>query len=167
MPIYEFYCPDCHTLFSFLAQSATNRRRPDCPRCGHEKLSRRPSRFAFVSGGSEDAGDDDDEVFAGLDESRLEGAMEALAGDLERMGDAEDPRAMGQLFRKFSDLTGLQLGDRMQDALERMERGEDLDEIEDQLGGEDEDDLADLFQIKKRLLGRAARPAVDDEIYFL
>jgi putative FmdB family regulatory protein len=162
MPIYEFYCPDCHTLFSFLAPSTSTRRKPDCPRCGHAKLSRRPSRFAFVRVGAAEVEEDD--LLGGLDEARLESAMSALAGEMDQMGDNEDPRAMGQIFRKFSDLTGLQLGDRMQEALSRMEQGEDLEDIEGELG--DDDDLDDLFQMKKTLIARSRRPAVDEQLYF-
>lgn len=165
MPIYEFYCPDCHTVFSFFAQSTSVRKRPDCPKCGHPKLEKRPSTFAFVKGGEGDA-DEDDDLFGGIDETRLEGAMESMAGDLERMGDTEDPRAMGQIFRRFSELTGLELGDRMQEAMQRMEQGEDLEEIESELEGDD-DDLEDLFKIKKKILGRSRRPKVDETLHFL
>jgi putative FmdB family regulatory protein len=34
MPIYEFYCPDCHTVFSFFSSRIDTAVRPACPQCG-------------------------------------------------------------------------------------------------------------------------------------
>ncbi len=114
-------------------------------------------------GGGEDG--DDNDAFAGADEARLEGAMEALGGEMERLGDSEDPRALGHLLRRFGELSGLDLGPRMQDALQRMEAGEDPDAIESELD-DDDDSFDGLFELK-RSLRRARRPSVDDQLYFL
>ena len=92
--------------------------------------------------------------------------MESLASEMERMGDSDDPRAVGRLLRRFGDATGLELGPKMEDALRRMEAGEDLDEIDAELEG-DEDNLDDLFRFKRRVLRRSRRPQVDDTLYFL
>jgi hypothetical protein len=121
-----------------------------------------------TGGEGESEGDDADDPFAGLDEERVERAMESLAGEMERMGDSEDPKALGSLFRRFGDLTGLEPGPRMQEALRRLETGEELDAIENDLDlDEDSDDLSELFQLKKKLLRRARRPRVDDTLHFL
>ena len=58
MPIYEFYCSDCHTVFNFLARKTADRRRPDCPRCRRPKLERRASTFAVSSGRGEPSDED-------------------------------------------------------------------------------------------------------------
>lgn len=172
MPIYEFYCRDCHTIFSFFSPTIGVERAPGCPRCARRELERRPSTFATLrrrdSADGETEGDEGDDPFAGLDEERVERAMESLAGEMERMGDSEDPRALGSLFRRFGDLTGLEPGPRMQEALRRLETGEDLDAIESDLDlDDDSDDLSELFQLKKKLLRRARRPRVDDTLHFL
>jgi putative FmdB family regulatory protein len=172
MPIYEFYCRDCHTIFSFFSPTIGVARNPSCPRCERRELERRPSTFAMLRGRTggegESEGDDADDPFAGLDEERVERAMESLAGEMERMGDSEDPKALGSLFRRFGDLTGLEPGPRMQEALRRLETGEELDAIENDLDlDEDSDDLSELFQLKKKLLRRARRPRVDDTLHFL
>jgi putative FmdB family regulatory protein len=172
MPIYEFYCRDCHTIFSFFSATVGAERTPGCPRCGRAELERRPSTFAMLrrrtGGAGEDEGDEGDDPFVGLDEERVERAMESLAGEMERMGDTEDPKALGTLFRRFGELTGLEPGPRMQEALSRLETGEDIEAIEGDLDlAEDSDDLSELFQLRKKLLRRARRPRVDDTLHFL
>ena len=170
MPIYEFYCRDCHTIFSFFSATVGGGRVPGCPACGRAKLEKRPSTFATLRARSErDAeGDEGDELFGGLDESRMEQAMESLATEMDRMGDSEDPKALGSLFRRFGDLTGLEPGPRMEEALRRLETGEDMDSIEQDLDiDDDSEDLSELFQLKKRLLRRAQRPRIDDTLHFL
>lgn len=168
MPIYEFYCPDCHTLYSFFADSSKVRRKPDCPECGRPQLDRRPSTFAMVKpgGGDDDAGEEDD-PFAGIDEHRLEGAMDSLAHEMERMGDTEDPRALGHFFRKFGEMTGLELGPKMEDAIRKMEAGEDPETIEQELEDAGDDSLDELFQMKRTALRRSRKPRVDDTLHFL
>ncbi len=165
MPIYEFYCPDCHTVFSFFSQTSKLRKKPACPRCSYHPLQRRPSTFAMVkSFGKNDEGEPD--LFENMDESKLEGAMDSLASQMEKMGDDADPRSMGQVFRRFGEMTGLEMGPRMEEALQRMESGEDIESIEADLEDGD-DDLDDLFQLKKRVMKRTQRPAVDETLHFL
>jgi putative FmdB family regulatory protein len=168
MPIYEFYCPDCHTLYSFFADSPRVRRKPDCPDCGRPRLERRPSTFAMIRpGGSDDEAADADDPFAGIDEQRLEGAMDSLTHEMERLGDTEDPRVLGRFFRRFGEMTGLELGPKMEDAIRRMEAGEDPDTLEEEMGDADEDSLEDLFRLKRDVLRRARRPRVDQTLHFL
>jgi putative FmdB family regulatory protein len=172
MPIYEFYCRDCHTIFSFFSPAVGVDKAPGCPRCRRPKLEKRPSTFAMVrpraEGGAE--GDEDDDILGGLDDERMESAMESLAAEMDRLGDTEDPKALGNLFRRFGDLTGLEPGPRMEEALRRLERGEDMESIESDLDLDDEEDggdLSELFRLKKKLLRRARRPRVDDTLHFL
>lgn len=168
MPIYEFYCRTCHTIYSFFSASVGVDAPPACPECDRQRLERRPSTFAMLSGGGDEGEDDEaDDFLRGIDEQRLEGAMETLASEMERLGDGDDPRAMGQVFRRFGELTGLELGPRMEEALARMEGGEDLDAIEDDLEGGDDDDLEDFFRFRRRVLSRRSRPRVDQTLHFL
>lgn len=172
MPIYEFYCPDCHTLFSFFSPRIDTAAAPDCPRCGRADLGRKPSRFATLK----HRGDQAPDPLADLDDARLEGAMNTLMHELDGAEESDDPRAMGALVRRFSELTGLTLGERMEDMVRRLEAGEDPDQLEQEMGdggaegdGEGADDgaLDELFQLRKALQGRRARPRVDDQLYFL
>ena len=174
MPIYEFYCSDCNTLFNFFSKSSDPEARPACPRCGKPELDKKPSRFAIGRPAAEaDAGGDEDDLFAGLDEERLEQAMMSMAGELEGMGEGdEDPRAMAHFLRRFGEATGMEAGPRMQEMLNRLEAGEDPESLEQEMGGDldDEGDLSEWFQLKKKageLRERLKRPRVDDTLYFL
>ena len=173
MPIYEFYCSDCNTIFSFFSKKPDSDARPGCPRCTRAELERRPSRFAIGRPASEteaDAGEDD--PFAGLDEDRLEQVMASMAGELDSMGEGEeDPRAMARLLRRFGEAAGMEAGPRMEEMLQRLESGEDPEALEQEMGDvDDEGDLGEWFQLKKRagaLRDRLKRPRVDDTLHFL
>jgi len=128
MPIYEFYCPDCHRIFNFLARSVDTKKRPDCPKCSRPGLDRRVSLFSISKGRKEGEEDMPD-----IDEARLEQAMEGLAREADGI-DENDPRAAGRLMRKLFDATGLQPGKGMEEAMRRMEAGEDPDKVEAEMG---------------------------------
>jgi putative FmdB family regulatory protein len=167
VPIYEFYCADCHRIFSFLARGASAARRPACPRCGKRGLVRQASRFAVSKGRGEPAGEAD--ALDGLDEGRLEQAMASLSGDLDKM-DQDDPRQMATLMRKLYGASGLALGPTMDEAIRRLEAGEDPDEIEEEMGDalEQEDPFAaggaggGLRNLRRRL-----PPSRDETLYEL
>ena len=163
MPIYEFYCRKCNTLYNFFSRSVNTEKIPSCPRCKKVKLQRRMSVFAKISQKSEGTAP---EEMSGFDESKMEKAMEMLAREAGGI-DENDPRQAAQLMRKLTDATGLSLGPRMEEALARMERGEDPEKIEEEMGdsiGEDE-----LFVMAKKAVKgkKAAAPRVDDKLYDL
>ena len=164
MPIYEFYCPDCHCVFSFFTASSSDRRQPDCPRCQRSELDRKPSTFAMISPRTGDT--DGDDPLDGISDERLAGAMETLVREAEGLGE-DDPRAMGRMMRRFGELTGLSLGERMEAMVERMEAGEDPEALEAEMEAEGDDDLDGFFELKKALGRSRRRPKVDDELYFL
>jgi len=130
MPIYEFYCPDCHTVFNFLSKAVNTDKRPVCPRCKGRELQREVSLFAMTHrSGEDDEGMDD----LPIDESRMESAVNTLAGEAENINE-DDPRAAAGLMRKFSKMTGLEFNENMEQALQRMEAGEDPEAIEAEMG---------------------------------
>jgi putative FmdB family regulatory protein len=165
MPVYEFYCGDCHAIFNFLSRQVNTAKRPICPRCGRPELERQVSRFAISKNRPEPGGEDLPE---GLDEEKMEQAMMALAGEMEGV-DENDPRAMARFMRKFSEMTGMNLGDEAQEAMRRLEGGEDPEQIEAEMGDlfGDGDNLDGLFG-KERLSvirRRLAPPDHDDTLY--
>ncbi len=165
MPIYEFYCPDCHAIYQFLSRSVNTRKRPDCPKCARQRLAREVSLFA-ITGKAKEEGDPDD---LPIDESRLESAMMQLEQEAGNL-DEDDPQQAAQLMRRFADLSGMPLGGPMEEAISRLEQGEDPDAIEQELG--DDLEAADLFglQSKNALqhFRRLARgPRRDPELYDL
>jgi putative FmdB family regulatory protein len=167
MPIYEFYCQACHAVFNFFSASIAIAARPSCPRCGRGDLPRRPSSFATLrhrQTGEEGEPSPLDDV----DESRMGAAMDTLMREMGDLDEDADPRRMGAFFRRFSDLAGLEMGPRMEDALARIEAGHEIDELESELDGLDQDDsLEDLFRMKRAADRRRRRPQIDPELYFL
>lgn len=140
MPIYEFYCSSCHTVFNFLSKRINTDATPACPKCG-KNTSRKPSTFAMsrnrpepkAGEGEKGAGDGMMDPFANMDESQLETAMESLASEADGI-DENDPRQAANVMRKLFDATGMPLGSGMQEALKRMESGEDPEKIEEDMG---------------------------------
>ena len=164
MPIYEFYCPDCNTLFNFFSRSINTFKRPSCPKCKTRKLQRQMSAFAFT-GRAKESGEDGDLPF---DESKMEKAMQMLAGEADRISE-DDPRQAANLMRKLTDMTGMELGAGMEEALRRMERGEDPEQVEAEMGDLLESEDPFLLPGKKGKAGAAARrePDRDETLYDL
>ena len=129
MPIYEFYCGDCHTIFSFLSKTVNTTKRPRCPRCKKTRLKRQMSAFAMTGKAKEGEAADD----LPIDEAKMERAIGALAGEAASVRE-DDPRQAAELMRKFSRMTGIEYGEGMQSALQRMEAGEDPEKIEEEMG---------------------------------
>jgi len=163
MPIYEFYCDDCNTIFNFFSRRINTTTVPDCPRCSR-RLQRQMSIFAVTGRAREE---DEDNPFPDLDESRMERVLGELAMEAENINE-EDPKQMASLMRKFQEKTGLNLGDGMEEALARLEAGEDPDKIEEEMGDlfDDEDPLAMLKKARKAAGGRP-RPITDETLYEL
>jgi putative FmdB family regulatory protein len=135
MPVYEFYCPDCHTIFSFFSRRVDTETRPSCPRCARPDLSRQASRFAIGrrrSGGEDPGGEAD--LPPGMDEERLMRAFASMGGELEGLDENADPRQAARLMRRLFDAAGLELGTGMAEAIRRMEAGEDPEAIDAELG---------------------------------
>ncbi len=165
MPIYEFYCPECHTVYSFFSARIDTAAQPDCPRCERRELERKPSRFATLKHQGE--GDGEDDPMRGLDEAKLEGAMASLMQEMGGLENEEDPRAIGHLMRRFGELSGLEMGDRMEEMVRRMESGEGPESLEAEMGDDlDGDDFDDFFKLKKAIRHRRG-PRIDEELYFL
>jgi len=166
VPIYEFYCEGCNTLLNFFSAKIDTSTTPDCPRCGHEGLERRPTTFATPRTGGRA---EDEDPFDGLDDSGLERAMEGMAAELEALGDSEDPRQFAGVLRRMGRSAGLELGPKMDELLGRLESGAEIEDLESEMAasGEDDDALEDYFRLGKKLTElRRKRPHVDPELYF-
>ncbi len=157
MPIYEFYCDACNVIFNFFSSRINTEKKPDCPRCGKKQLARRISTFATIGKAKEDG----DNPLAGLDETKMERAFESFMREAEHVNE-NDPKQMASLMRKFTSQTGVNLGGSMEEALSRMEAGEDPDQVEKEMGDLFNDENLSFDIIKKKAM-RENRPAMHDE----
>lgn len=167
MPIYEFYCKDCHTIYSFFSRSVNTEKVPTCPKCGRAGLERQVSMFSVSKGRKES--DEGDDLLENIDESKFEKAMASVAGEMEGV-DEEDPRHAARIMRKLFDQTGLHMGSGMEEALRRMEAGEDPDKIEEDMGDvlEQEEPFAlTTRQTLSDLRRKYLPPKVDETLYDL
>jgi putative FmdB family regulatory protein len=166
MPIYEFYCRDCHTIYNFFARRVDTQTVPQCPKQPKHKLRRQISRFAISKGRAEasegEMGNEPD-----FDDEKMEQAMMQMAGEVDSL-DEEDPRAMARVMRRLMDTTGMRMGEGMEEAMRRMESGEDPEKVEEELGDvlEGEDPFSTGESKLKGLHRRMTEaPNVDAEIY--
>ena len=162
MPIYEFYCKGCNTIFNFFSRTVNTTKQPLCPRCKQRKLKRQMSTFARLKGATEE-GDMDD---LPIDEAKMEKAMELLAREADGINE-DDPRQAAQLMRKFTDATGATLGPSMEEALRRMEAGEDPEQVESEMGDLIEGEEPFIFEGKKGMSVKRAKPSRDETLYEL
>ena len=146
MPIYEFYCQNCHMIFNFFSATVNTEKRPLCPKCKKKRLARQMSTFSTLHG----RGEEEDMPLPDMDESKMAQAMDLLAREAGRV-DENDPRQAADLMRKLTDMTGLDLGPGMEEALRRMENGEDPEQIEAEMGDLLEEE--DPFSLKEKSSG--------------
>jgi len=164
MPIYEFYCEGCNTIFNFFSKTVNTSKIPKCPKCKTKKLSRQVSLFSFTGKASEegDAGD------LPIDESKMDKAMEMITREAGNINE-DDPKQAANMMRKLTDMTGLELGPRMNEALKRMEKGEDPEQIEADMGDLLDDEDPFILPDKKGKKGAMSKkkPIMDDSLYDL
>ena len=139
MPIYEFACPRCRRIYSFLSKRVNPSHTPACPKCGSKKLSREISRFAMIKGVVEPQapgpeGQDGGPPMPDLDDPRVARAMADMERDMEHL-DENNPRHMAHMLRKMKDV--MPAGSMPKDfetAIKRLEAGEDPEKIEQDMG---------------------------------
>ena len=129
MPTYDYRCQDCRKRSAIWQAYADYGRQPvSCPHCGSANLKRLLSRVRVLR--SED--------------SRLDSMADPSAwGDI----DENDPRSMARAMRRMGDEMGEDLPDEFDEVVDRLEGGEDPEEIEKSIpdlggagpGGESDD----------------------------
>ena len=168
MPIYEFYCEPCHTIFSFLSRRVNTSTMPTCPKCS-KPLGKLVSSFAAPRHKS--GGDSDDDM-ANVNEARMEKARSEMGGEIEKLGNDSDPREAATLMQRFAKASGLSFNETINEALGRMAAGEDADAVEAEFGEALEsanpfaENAVQKIASLKRLL-RASGPRHDPKLYDL
>lgn len=112
MPIYEYHCKKCNTIYQFLVTASRKEEEIECPNCHIKNLERVMSRFSTISSTNSN---NDNEI-----------------AELSNI-DENDPRAMARAVRRMADEMGEELGAEMEHALGRLEAGEDPEKIEQEL----------------------------------
>ncbi len=124
MPAYSYRCLDCGKRFTVRMSYAEYGTRPvHCPACGSDHHQRIIARVRMLRS----------------EESRLESLADpALLDALD-----EDPRALGRMMREMSRELGEDLGPEFEEVVDRLEKGQTPEEIEqalpelaEDLGGE-------------------------------
>lgn len=133
MPIYEFYCPDNHTIYSYLARSLRySGLTPRCPDNPKFRMERMISNFSFTgrAKGKTEASDG-----SPTDDPRMEAAMAEMEREFGGM-DSEnpDPRQLARMMRKMSALAGNDVPAPMEEMMRRMEAGENPEKLEEEFG---------------------------------
>ena len=144
MPIYEYYCPDNHTIYQFYAKTvAQGQTTPKCPDNPKFRLRKLVSAFAITSGGAKDEAAEKQPQPAGdpPEDARMDAAVDAMEKEFASL-DENDPKAMARMMRRMSELTGEKMEGQFEEVVRKLEEGADPDSLEDQLGPEDpsEDD---------------------------
>jgi predicted nucleic acid-binding Zn ribbon protein len=168
MPIYEYYCPDNHRIYSFLAKTlAQGQTVPKCPDNPAFRMKKIVSSFAVTGrtrktekegkgaeGAAQPAGGDPAE------DARMEAAMSAMEGEFSNI-DENDPRAMGRMMRRMSELTGEKLDGEMEEVVRKLEEGADPDKLESEMGGLGEEEGGDPDDPYGQGPGADAKPPAD------
>ena len=149
MPIYEYYCPDNNRIYQFFAKTlAQGDTVPNCPDDPAFRMVKMVSGFAIggatkksaggEGGAAGDASGSDGEPGAtpggaDVDDPRMEAAFSQLEREMESI-DENDPRAMGRMMRRMSELTGEKLDGEMEEMVRKLEEGTDPEKLEEQFG---------------------------------
>jgi hypothetical protein len=138
MPIYEYYCPDNHTVYQFYAKTlAQGRTVPKCPDDPRFKMRKLVSAFAVTKGGGSDT-----EPPAAVpgdgsgDDARMEAVMASMEKEFSGV-DENDPKAMGRMMRRMAELSGEKIDGEMEEVVRKLEEGADPDSLEERLGESD------------------------------
>ena len=137
MPIYEFACPKCRKIFSFLSKRLNPDRLPVCPKCGNKNLKKELSRFAMTRGLSEptaEGGTGDEGPMPDMNDPRVARVMAEMERDMGQL-DENNPKHMAHMMRKMKDIMPAgTMPKEMDIAIKRLEAGEDPEKIEADMG---------------------------------
>ena len=163
MPVYEFFCKKCNTIFNFFSKTINPAKKPLCPKCSGN-LKKQVSKFACIDSSRKERGPKN----IPFDENKIEKVVTQLEAETANI-DEEDPRQTAELMKKFSDMAGIKLGKGMEEAISRIEAGEDLERIEQEMGDILENE--DPFQLAEKESSKTGQvlpsPKIDENLYDL
>ncbi len=122
MPIYEYRCSRCRRRSSLFVRSFAAPEQIACQHCGNDGATRVFSTFAIVRS----------------EERRLEDLE-----DKSRFGelDENDPRSVARMMRQMGREIGEDMGPEFDEMVERLEAGENPEDLAPEAGGGGMDSL--------------------------
>ena len=153
MPIYEFYSPDNHKIYSFYSRTIKNSDiSPLCP--DGEKLEMRKMMSAFSVTGKGEGGDEindessdasEADPFSKLSDAQSSSVMKEMENAISGMDEENpDPRQMGSLMRKMCEMTGEKMDGVMEEVVRKLEEGSNPEELEARMGDVMDDSVESL-----------------------
>jgi putative FmdB family regulatory protein len=128
MPLYEFYCEPCHTVFTFHSPRVDTVTLPACPACG-TKLTREVSVFAHIVRGKGEAEPTDD----GSAAERMDQVLAQMGERIQALDDDDaDPREAVKVMKEMASAGGLHFNQEVREAMARIEAGEDPAKIDEE-----------------------------------
>jgi putative FmdB family regulatory protein len=127
MPVYEFYCEPCHTIFSFHSPRVDTLTVPVCPVCGC-RLAREVSVFSHLVRGKGDA----EPSSEGDAAARMDQVMAQMGDRMQALEDEDaDPREAVKVMKELATAGGVTFNSEVQEAMARIESGEDPEKIDE------------------------------------
>jgi hypothetical protein len=147
VPVYEFYCEPCNTLFNFYSKTVrTAEDSPVCPRC-RGCLQKRVTGFSVLERTRSVKSLED----LPFNQQRLSDGMQKFMAEHERLRE-EDPARADGMMKKFSRwLGGVYLEEDKKRAMQRV-----LDS---------DDPLAQKIDALESLAGESDEPRRDENLY--
>jgi len=175
MPIYEFYCPDNHKLYSFFARSlAYSNKTPRCPDNPQFRMEREISKFAITGRAKEKPNLEGGEG-AEMDDPRLQSALAQMEREMSGLNtDNPDPKMLARMMRRMAELTGERVPEQMDEMMHRMEAGDDIEQLEAEYGdafdafeagAEGDSEAGPAKALQTRLLKMRGAPERDPTLY--
>lgn len=118
MPTYEYRCLNCRKRFElFLSYDEYGTQEVHCTHCESTNVQRKIGRIRIAK--SED--------------SRIDNLASDFSDPSALEGLEEDPKALGRLMRKMSNEMGEEMGPEFDEVVDRLEKGQSPEEIEEAL----------------------------------
>ena len=125
MPDYEFRCLDCRRRFEiFMPYDEYGSKEVVCTHCNSANIQRKIGRIRIAK--SED--------------SRIDNLASDFSDPAALAGLEDDPKALGHMMRKMSNEMGEDMGPEFNEVIDRLEKGQSPEEIEEalpDLGGDE------------------------------
>ncbi len=148
MPIYEFYSPDTHKIYTFYARSLQESSMiPLCPNGKNFKMEKLFSGFSVTGLADKRESNEHsfeekntDDPFANMSEKQASHVMKEMEKNFGSIDDENpDPRQMGKMMRKMCEITGEKMDGVMEEVVRKLEEGACPEELEEKIGEQMDD----------------------------